>query len=61
LRLHLRREDGLCIWGAEDPQVFTPDLWVGFLGPASALSLHAMRVSDPILSGTWLRSCASQK
>ena len=61
LRFQLRRESGLCVWGAEDPQVLTPDFWVGFLGPASALSLYAVRVSDPILSGVWLRSCASPK
>lgn len=61
LRLQVRREGGHCVWVAEDPKVLTPDLWVGFLGPASALSLHALRVSDPILSSVWLRSCASPK
>ena len=61
LRLQLRREGGLCVWGAEDPQILTPDLWVGFLGPASAVSLHALGISDPLLSGAWLRSCASPK
>jgi hypothetical protein len=61
LRFQLRREGGLCIWGAEDPKIVTPDLWVGFLGPATALALHALRASEPLLTGAWLRSCASTK
>jgi hypothetical protein len=61
LRLQLRREGGLCVWGAEDPEILTPDLWVGFLGPASALALYAHRVTEPLLSVAWLRSCASSK
>jgi hypothetical protein len=59
LRFQLRREGGLSVWGAEDPEIITPDLWVGFLGPATALALYARGVSDPLLSGDWLRSCAS--
>ena len=59
LRFQLRREEGLSVWGAEDASILTPDLWVGFLGPATALALYARRASDPLLSGAWLSSCAS--
>jgi Lanthionine synthetase C-like protein/Protein kinase domain len=59
LRLQLQRRHGLCVWGAEDPEILTPDLWVGFLGPATALTLYARRISDPLLSSAWLRFCAS--
>ena len=61
LRFRLRREGGLCVWGAEDPEILTPDLWVGFLGPATALALYARCVTEPLLSVSWLRSCASSK
>jgi len=59
LRLELRRERGHCVWGSEDPEVLRPDLWVGFLGPASALALYAQRSSDALLSASWLRRCAT--
>ena len=58
LRLELRRERGLCVWGSEDPEVLRPDLWVGFLGPATALALYP-RSSDALLSASWLRGCAT--
>jgi len=61
LRLQHLRERALSVWAAEDPRILTPDLWVGFLGPATALALHAVHSGDSILSGDWLRSCAIQK
>jgi len=61
LRLQLRRERGVSFWGAEDPEVFSPDLWVGFLGPATALALYARKIADPLLSASWLRACASSR
>lgn len=59
LRLEFVRERGLCVWGSEDPEVLRPDLWVGFLGPATALALYARGSNDALLSAEWLRSCAS--
>jgi serine/threonine protein kinase len=38
LRLTSQEISGACVWSAEDPGEITPDLWVGFLGPAVALS-----------------------
>jgi lantibiotic modifying enzyme len=58
LRLQAQRRDGCCVWGSERPEVVTPDLWVGFLGPATALALHAAGATDALLSGPWLRACA---
>jgi hypothetical protein len=60
LRLLLRREEGLILWSSEDPNVVTPDLWVGFLGPASALALYAQNSKEPLLSAQWLSSCAGR-
>jgi hypothetical protein len=60
LRLQLRRERGLTLWGSENPQLTRPDLWVGFLGPAVEIALYARQATAPILSAAWLQSCASQ-
>lgn len=59
LRLQLQRTGGLSIWASEDPRRLTPDLWVGFLGPATALALYSQNKPVPLLSGTWLTTCAS--
>ncbi|HET8701835.1 MAG TPA: lanthionine synthetase LanC family protein, partial [Nitrococcus sp.] len=59
LRVLHRKVGGRIAWMSDDPQVMTPDLWVGFLGPASALALHAAHASAPLLSGRWLAQCAS--
>jgi hypothetical protein len=58
LRLLAQRRKGLITWSSEDPEVFTPDLWVGFLGPAAALAMSTVPGHEPILSGSWLRRCA---
>lgn len=58
LRLQLQRKDGLSAWASEDPKRFNPDLWVGFMGPATALALYALNKPVPLLSETWLASCA---
>ncbi|MBI1814910.1 MAG: phosphotransferase [Deltaproteobacteria bacterium] len=50
LRLLTERSSGLTTWCAEDPNVFTPDLWVGFLGPATAVARHFMGESLPLMS-----------
>jgi hypothetical protein len=46
------------VWSSESPSIVTPDLWVGFLGPAAALARHACRRSTPLFSLEWLRVCA---
>jgi hypothetical protein len=61
LRLQVQRSDGLSIWASESPKRFTPDLWVGFLGPATALALYSQNKPAPLLSGTWLTTCASDR
>jgi lantibiotic modifying enzyme len=58
LRLQVERRNGHTVWPSEDPETVTPDLWVGFLGPATALSLYASRSTESILSPAWLAACA---
>lgn len=58
LRLMHRRLQGFSVWGSEESQIVTPDLWVGFLGPATALALSQFGCPDPLLSGAWLKSAA---
>jgi hypothetical protein len=55
---HLKAGDGVN-WCSETPATITPDLWVGFLGPATALALHYCGSTDSILSTEWLQNCAS--
>jgi hypothetical protein len=59
LRALHHRVDNLAVWCSDDPAITTPDLWIGFLGPATALALHAARVNGALLSSRWLRSCAN--
>lgn len=47
------------IWSAEDPAEFTPDLWVGFLGPVVALDRYARNQLDSMLSSTALVQLAT--
>jgi len=56
LRLLHHKVDGLVAWCSDDPEITTPDLWIGFLGPASALAMHAAGVEAPLLSRAWLSS-----
>ncbi|WP_456294158.1 class III lanthionine synthetase LanKC N-terminal domain-containing protein [Streptomyces chartreusis] len=55
--LHLTR-DGDTVWPSEEPSVVTPDLWVGFLGPAAQLALAASGSANAVLSPAWLRRCS---
>jgi Lanthionine synthetase C-like protein/Protein kinase domain len=41
-------------WNAEHPQTITPDLWVGFLGPATALARWATGHTGALLSPGWI-------
>jgi serine/threonine protein kinase len=59
LRLVHHKKDGKIAWYSDNPLVTTPDLWIGFLGPATALSLHAASSSAPLCSGRWLEDCAN--
>lgn len=43
-------------WISDDPAVITPDLWIGFLGPASALALYAAGERRALLSSGVLTS-----
>ena len=42
--------DGKCVWTSDDPAIITPDLWIGFLGPASALARHSADLHGALLS-----------
>jgi len=55
--IHQKRE-GRILWGSEDPRIVTPDLWLGFLAPATALLLTLNDVRAPILSSQTLRVAA---
>jgi serine/threonine protein kinase len=56
--LHHKREHKVC-WHSDDPRITTPDIWIGFLGPATALVLHAENSTLPLCSGAWLATCAN--
>ncbi len=58
LRLSMQRRSGRSVWSAEDPKVITPDLWVGGLGPATALALFAADAASPLLSSAILAPVA---
>jgi hypothetical protein len=58
LRLLMERRDGLTVWSAEGPEMITPDLWVGFLGPAVALARYAAGFTDSVVSPEWLVACS---
>jgi hypothetical protein len=46
------------VWGSEAPTTVTPDLWVGFLGPAAATAMTAVRCGEALLSAGWLARCS---
>jgi Lanthionine synthetase C-like protein/Protein kinase domain len=52
--LHCRRAR-LSMWFSETPDVITPDLWIGFLAPATSLALYAIGSKDALLSDAWLK------
>jgi hypothetical protein len=58
LRLMSCRLKGKICWPSDDPTVVTPDLWIGFLAPATALALHAIDYPHALLSAQWLKACA---
>lgn len=60
LRFLTVRENGRRVWSSESPQVVTPDLWVGFLGPATAISLFEKDVRCALISDEWLQQCTKR-
>jgi hypothetical protein len=61
LQLLQQRLEGKIVWSSDEPEIITPDLWIGFLGPAVALALWASGRQDALLSSSWLSSCANPK
>ncbi|MFD9372601.1 lanthionine synthetase LanC family protein [Streptomyces sp. NPDC060020] len=59
LRLLHRAQGGATVWSSENPSVVTPDLWVGFMGPATQLALASAGSAFAVLSPQWLRRCAA--
>lgn len=59
LRLLTVRRQGLRVWGAEETEILTPDLWVGFLDPATALGMWAKAYPFPLLSVPGLKLAAT--
>ncbi len=58
LRILSQDMDGHCVWVSDNPDIVTPDLWVGFLGPATDLALYAAQIQSSLLSPKWLTACA---
>ncbi|WP_158997780.1 lanthionine synthetase LanC family protein [Streptomyces aureus] len=58
LRLLHHSRDGATVWSSERPSLVTPDLWVGFLGPATQLALAAAGSNQAMLSPQWLQRCS---
>ncbi|WP_406099758.1 lanthionine synthetase LanC family protein [Streptomyces sp. NBC_01013] len=58
LRMLHHTQGSASVWSSESPSVVTPDLWVGFLGPAVQLALANADSDQAVLSPTWLQRCA---
>ena len=54
LRAMQIRDRSGTIWSSESPAITTPDLWVGFLGPAVELAMLAREETSSLLSARWL-------
>lgn len=52
--LQLQHEVGR-VWASDDASIVTPDLWIGFLGPATTLALFSANVQDAMLSPATFR------
>jgi hypothetical protein len=44
------------LWPSDEPDVFVPTLWDGFLGPACAVALYRRKFHGALLSPEWLRA-----
>jgi hypothetical protein len=60
LQLLFQRRSGSGFWSSEHPMDVTPDLWVGFLGPAASLALQGAGESVALMSAHWLRRCSGR-
>jgi len=49
------QQAGLTVWPSEDPRVFTPDLWVGFMGAAVTLAAFGGQKRCSIFDAALLR------
>jgi hypothetical protein len=58
LRLLAERRSGDTVWMSEEPETITPDLWVGFLGPAVALARDAAIAEGSMFSPEWFIACS---
>jgi hypothetical protein len=56
-----QRRNGLTVWSSEDPTVTTPDLWVGFLAPATAIAVSLSGFDAAVISSSWLRLVATPR
>ena len=61
LNLLVQRRNGLRVWCSEEPATVTPDLWLGFLGPASALAMHTIGSCCALLSPAWLQQLSGPR
>jgi class IV lanthipeptide synthase len=59
LRLSSQRQNGFTVWCSDEPKTITPDLWLGFLGPACNIAMHSAGITQPLLSASWLKLCSS--
>ena len=55
MRLQKTRLKGEVVWPSEDPNTITPDLWVGFLGPAVALGMNRKEAKTALFSKEWFQ------
>jgi len=60
LRSLSQRDQKGILWCSENPAYVTPDLWIGFLAPATALALYASQTPDALLSAAWLKRVAGR-
>ncbi len=61
LRILHEKVDGLIALPSDEAGIFTPDLWIGSLGPAVAIALWKNGSVDSLLSENWLRSLSLRK
>lgn len=59
LSLLRQRTAGYAVFGAENSTVISPSLWVGFLGPATALARYSIGVTTALFSSEWLQEVSA--
>jgi len=48
------------IWASDEVEIITPDLWLGFMGPAASVALELSGCPFPMFHSNWLRLCRSR-